>query len=255
MSLLTTASPWNSGNTKKRAPTMRKTIKKMAHDDNDDADDSIENFESTTSSNRPENTIEKSYMINESRNARVNDLLNKMDSLNVDNDGSKLVDFKPPPSAELTAQRRTNATGIQNRDSFTPEITSPDELLPQNAMMQPIPSFFQQAQKRQIPVKSMASYGANDIGITQFSNYNTTYDPERLINPVANNKPYYSKMGIGATSDDKLMEKLNYMIHLLEEQQHEKTNNVMEEFILYTFLGVFVIFMSDSFARAGKYVR
>ena len=45
------------------------------------------------------------------------------------------------------------------------------------------------------------------------------------------------------------------MIHLLEDQQHEKTDNITEEFLLYTFLGVFVIFVVDSFARAGKYTR
>lgn len=63
----------------------------------------------------------------------------------------------------------------------------------------------------------------------------------------------------GATYDnvaqDVLLQKLNYMIHLLEEQQDEKTNNVTEEVILYSFLGIFIIFVCDSFARVGKYVR
>jgi len=54
---------------------------------------------------------------------------------------------------------------------------------------------------------------------------------------------------------DALMKKLNYMIHLLEEQQDEKTGNVAEELILYLFLGIFVIFVVDSFARAAKYTR
>ena len=45
------------------------------------------------------------------------------------------------------------------------------------------------------------------------------------------------------------------MVHLLEEQKDEKTDNVTEELVLYLFLGVFVIFVTDSFARAGKYVR
>ena len=45
------------------------------------------------------------------------------------------------------------------------------------------------------------------------------------------------------------------MIHLLEEQQDEKTGHVTEELILYSFLGIFIIFIVDSFARAGKYVR
>ena len=61
-------------------------------------------------------------------------------------------------------------------------------------------------------------------------------------------------MGIGGGSD-KMMEKINYMIHLLEEQKMEKTANVTEEFILYTFLGVFVIFVVDSFTKTGKYTR
>lgn len=247
MSLLSTASPWSSGNTKKRTSTMRKTIKKMM-----DEDESVEGFETANNGilhSKPENTIEHSHMTNSVRANRVNEMINKMDALHYDNDGSKLADFKPPPSPELTSYRKD--------DHFTPEIISPDELLPENAMMPPVPSFFHQAPKNRMPVKSVStpSYGANDIGLTQFSNYNTTYDGSRLIQPVQAGKPYYAKMGIGADGDDKLMEKLNYMIHLLEEQQHEKTDNVMEEFILYTFLGVFVIFMSDSFARAGKYVR
>ena len=62
-------------------------------------------------------------------------------------------------------------------------------------------------------------------------------------------------MGISSVGDDKLTEKINYMIHLLEQQQMEKTSNVTEEFILYILLGVFVIFTVDSFTRAGKYVR
>ena len=43
--------------------------------------------------------------------------------------------------------------------------------------------------------------------------------------------------------------------HLLEENKDEKTQNVTEELVLYMFLGVFTIFVVDSFARAGKYTR
>ncbi len=56
-------------------------------------------------------------------------------------------------------------------------------------------------------------------------------------------------------SKDVLLEKLNYMIHMLEEQKDIKNGNTTEELILYLFLGVFVIFVVDSFARAGKYTR
>ena len=61
---------------------------------------------------------------------------------------------------------------------------------------------------------------------------------------------------LASNSDpNNLMKKLNYMIHLLEEQQDEKTENITEELVLYLFLGVFVIFVCDSFSRAGKYKR
>jgi hypothetical protein len=55
--------------------------------------------------------------------------------------------------------------------------------------------------------------------------------------------------------DARWMEKINYMIYLLEQQQNEKTNHITEEFVLYTFLGVFIIFIVDGFSRGGKYVR
>ena len=56
-------------------------------------------------------------------------------------------------------------------------------------------------------------------------------------------------------NNNKLLSKLDYIIHLLEEQHNEKTNHINEELILYLFLGIFMIFVLDSFARASKYVR
>jgi hypothetical protein len=84
--------------------------------------------------------------------------------------------------------------------------------------------------------------------------------------------PNYSAMNLGVANDasslkqnnnnnspldkyDLLMKKLNYMVTLLEQQQDEKTGHVTEEVILYSFLGIFIIFIVDSFARVGKYVR
>lgn len=70
--------------------------------------------------------------------------------------------------------------------------------------------------------------------------------------------PHYTKLDNHkdlSGSEDSLMKKLNYMIHLLEEQQDQKTENVTEELVLYSFLGIFVIFVVDGFARAGKYTR
>jgi hypothetical protein len=76
-----------------------------------------------------------------------------------------------------------------------------------------------------------------------------------------NNKNYYvntnsnSISNLNDSSNQVLIEKLNYMINLLEEQQDQKTDNVTEEVVLYSFLGIFIIFVVDSFARVGKYVR
>lgn len=71
--------------------------------------------------------------------------------------------------------------------------------------------------------------------------------------------PYYNQgsddRSPSGANKDELLTKLNQIIYLLEEQQEEKTDNVMEELILYSFLGIFIIFIVDSFARAGKYVR
>ena len=67
--------------------------------------------------------------------------------------------------------------------------------------------------------------------------------------------PYYNQVDQKPPAPNELLEKLNYMIHLLEEQQEDKTSNVAEELVLYLFLGIFVIFVVDSFARAGKYKR
>ena len=75
--------------------------------------------------------------------------------------------------------------------------------------------------------------------------------------PFLQKLPYYNQMSLGGSvpNRDELLTKLNYMIHILEEQQDQKTGHVTEEIVLYSFLGIFIIFVIDSFARAGKYVR
>lgn len=67
--------------------------------------------------------------------------------------------------------------------------------------------------------------------------------------------PYHGDMSGDNVPRDAMMEKMNYMIHLLEDQKEQRTETVSEELILYLFLGIFVIFVSDSFTRIGKYQR
>jgi len=87
-------------------------------------------------------------------------------------------------------------------------------------------------------------------------NYDKIYktSPTNMPYYAGNTAPPANNYQMGG-ENSILLEKLNYMIHLLEEQQDEKTSNVTEEVILYCFLGIFIIFVADSFVRVGKYVR
>jgi hypothetical protein len=84
------------------------------------------------------------------------------------------------------------------------------------------------------------------------------YNNNNANNNNPNNKQYYPSASEPVYSNDSnqvLIEKLNYMINLLEEQQDQKTGSVTEEVVLYSFLGIFIIFIVDSFAKVGKYTR
>ena len=92
----------------------------------------------------------------------------------------------------------------------------------------------------------------------QQKHFNSQYIPNSDNTSASHNVPYYSKLANSqevSGNSDELMNKLNYVVHMLEEQQDERTGNVTEELILYMFLGVFVIFVVDSFARVSKYTR
>jgi hypothetical protein len=65
----------------------------------------------------------------------------------------------------------------------------------------------------------------------------------------------YDEPMVYTSPDPVMLEKLNRLIQLLEDQRDEKTGYVTEEIILYMFLGVFVIFVLDSFVKTGKYSR
>jgi len=86
----------------------------------------------------------------------------------------------------------------------------------------------------------------NYINANQSINQQSNYNKQSNYN----NQPNFMN-----DTNQVLIEKLNYMIHLLEEQQDQKTGNATEEVVLYSFLGVFIIFIVDSFTKVGKYVR
>lgn len=108
--------------------------------------------------------------------------------------------------------------------------------------------------KNLVPNFQSSDSNPNQTGI-QSSGGNTGLNAG--ANTGANTNPRQSLNHNSNMSDTNqlLVDKLNYMINLLEEQQDERTNNVTEEVILYSFLGVFIIFVVDGFARVTRYTR
>jgi hypothetical protein len=90
----------------------------------------------------------------------------------------------------------------------------------------------------------------NDLSLDSLSNYTKSYEAGGILG-----KPYYAPKGAETEPNGAIIQKLNRITNILEDIQMEKTSNITEELILYSFLGVFVIFVVDSFARAGKYHR
>jgi hypothetical protein len=56
-------------------------------------------------------------------------------------------------------------------------------------------------------------------------------------------------------NNSEMLNKLNKMIDMFEEQREIKTSKKNEEIVLYCFLGVFTIYILDSFVSIGKYSR
>jgi hypothetical protein len=262
MSLVSCASPWTNDNTssqtRKRTSTIRKTVKLRPMNETGLGDkyDDPDAYNSSDSKSSSYHSSEQNYREmkfenideTEHRNGghsnRVNEILNKIAS---ENDGNKLANFKPLDNASINTRRKT-VEDVNNVEYDNVHSSMPNELLPKTLEKQPA-----------------SMYSANEFGgpsMSQgprFSNYNTTYPSTTLFKGNVP-KTYFSGSGqIAAhnieSTNGKLMEKINYMIHLLEAQHNEKTANITEEFILYIFLGVFVIFVVDSFTKTGKYVR
>tara|TARA_B100000085_G_C18396571_1_gene452691 strand:+ start:127 stop:774 length:648 start_codon:yes stop_codon:yes gene_type:complete len=91
---------------------------------------------------------------------------------------------------------------------------------------------------------------------TKYANFQDSYKKDlQYLNNLNEKQDTSNYSSYTNYNNNELISKLNYIIHLLEEQHNEKTNHITEELILYLFLGIFIIFVLDSFARASKYIR
>lgn len=107
-------------------------------------------------------------------------------------------------------------------------------------------------EKNEIDLQKLESNYMNDDEVEKYyKNLMPNYNYKELNNI----KKYTNQNQSQNYRNDPVVDKLNYIINLLEENQDQRTNNVTEEVILYSFLGVFIIFVVDGFTRVGKYVR
>jgi hypothetical protein len=255
MSLISTASTWtNDDQPKKRVSTIRKTIRAKPlslPDENGEHPDVIPLSNSSTSASYFPSENAKLYSSSsmsdiqkemDDRNARVNSIINQMNTVVAENDGAGMADFRPPPQPELNVFKHDPTMNLSN---FIWKGTGDDAVpLPSPTQRPVLLPGQNQNHATNLPVNPM--YKSDTSGI--YSNYHMSYAPQHAAEPQHRSKPL-------PMNDTKLMEKINYMIHLLENQEVEKTANITEEFVLYTFLGVFMIFVLDSFVRVGKYTR
>lgn len=216
MSLLNTASPWNNDNTRKRLPSMKRVTAKLRPN----------NEPQFAAINEPQNSnIIEDQTHNNNNNTNIHKII---DSMTTEDDGSNLYDFQPlEPPIIHSQSANTSETDISSHLSLDAQ-----ELLPKTTDRQ------------------TSNFASNHDQKQFLSNYHEIYSMPKMPKPS-----YESLDSSNMQMNDKLWSKINYMIHLLEEQQNEKTAYVTEEFILYAFLGIFVIYAVDTFTRNGKYVR
>ena len=215
------------------------------------------------------------------RNKNVENMIGSIHSQAGMEEENPLADFYPPPHAEIQKRGAQVTKGIEkaNMEELDPidpnyHVTSIDEggenlagvhtvdvdgpvtkegfnSLPTNFYNNNSPNTYGTANAYG---DGHNAYGDSNNNIAYGNN--TYTGQNNYVGPYKQKIPYYTQMSKPTVeTKDPLLEKLNYMILLLEEQKDEKTGHVMEELILYSFLGVFLIFIVDSFARAGKYTR
>ena len=165
---------------------------------------------------------------------------------------SEMGDFNPPSPPQSSGVQNTimkEQQQQQQRDEASAPHQSPDDEVNMDHLSDK--SYAEDYYRKMIPNYGNGNQGRNRTN-NMFSaqdyyrqqSYAPSYEGSPYIRPPSNNG-----------RDGDMMEKLNYMINLLEESQDERTGSVTEEVILYSFLGIFIIFIADSFARVGKYTR
>ena len=169
-----------------------------------------------------------------------------------DDDEDEPRNFNPPPKPISVAGFTT-----QKKESMM-NMTNQNDIMFRTLGSAPQPT---NQENNDLDLNNYSNYGDKKTVEEYYKKMLPGYNSNAPSNPNANpsNRLYhrmnYDQASNVAPTQDVLLQKINYMISLLEDQQDERTNNVTEEVVLYSFLGIFIIFIVDSFAKVGKYVR
>jgi hypothetical protein len=166
----------------------------------------------------------------------------------------KIIPLNPLNNSNSNSNSNSNVNDFKGKEGFeVPQPLENDSL----DMQELNQAFLNDAQVRDYYKKLSPTFNSSTNGNGN-ANGNANGNGKNETNGTKVNASYSSNSGINSginSGNDLLLTKLNYMINLLENQQDERTQNVTEEVVLYSFLGVFIIFVVDSFARVGKYIR
>jgi hypothetical protein len=181
------------------------------------------------------NKTQKIYPKESFDTGKVNSVLEKIHSAKAEDDDKNIFgDFNPPPKPESSGVNKTMSTE-QMMNMFAGKAPQPNTEV-----------------ENKLELNDYSNYGDHKTNEEYYKRVIPGYKNTANKMYYNNNLNYHSNVN---DNEDVLLKKMNYMISLLEDQQDEKTNNVTEEVVLYSFLGIFIIFVVDSFARVGKYVR
>lgn len=184
-----------------------------------------------------------------SSNPKVDAMMKQIYSENDEEDNSgSMSDFQPLGAPEsVGAMNSERGVDTPQRESYDYDAVMKQEMSNDNSNMG---SYGDDSNENNMFHATQQGVMYNGTGQNSYTGSNSYAGSNSYTGQNS-----YAGQNAHGMDQDELMRKMNYIIYMLEEQKNEKTDNIMEELVLYTFLGVFVIFVVDSFAKVGKYVR
>lgn len=194
---------------------------------NNSANNSANNIVNNSANNSANNSTCKKNQTYKNKNSQKIDktmlqqLYNSNNSSTSNNDDYEMGDFVPVQKTMHTANIQQQ---VLNSNTKYNEVLDDDDVV----------------RKTNLEMSK-----DNEIYKQFINNYNNSLEKD-LYNSN------YSNM---STSNNDLIKRLDKILYLLEEDKNDQNHLITEELILYVFLGVFIIYVLDSFVKAGKYVR